>query len=120
GRVLSLPARGPPQRPPALDLPRTPAEFAVPALAVREPHPEPFAMIDVGLRDLHRTFGEPEPPHAVGESRRTEPDLGDPQSIADLHQHVLIGHFQALEYKLAAAAVLLRPHDRNAPQNAPA
>src|SRR5262249_57641631 len=32
----------------------------------------------------------------------------------------LIGHFQALEYKFAVAAVLLRPHDRNAAQNAPA
>src|SRR5262249_57908958 len=58
--------------------------------------------------------------HAVEVSAGMEPAVGDPQSIAVLHQHVRIGHVQSLEYKLAVAAVHLLPHDRNAAQNAPA
>ena len=56
----------------------------------------------------------------MGEARRPEPDLGDAQSVADLHQHVLVGHFEPFEGEFAVAAMLLRPHDRDAAQDAPA
>src|SRR5262245_18960618 len=96
------------------------AEVDLHAFAVSESYPEPLAMGDISLCNLHAALGEAEPAHAVGESRGAEPDLGDAQSIADLHQHVLVRHFESFEEKLAVAAVLLRPHDRNAAQDAPA
>src|SRR5262245_43559961 len=118
--LVELPGRVHHEEPSDLDAVRHLAELDLHALAVGEPHSEAFALRHVGLRDLHRALGEAEPAHAMGEPRRPEPDLGDAQAIADLHQHVLLGHFQALEEKLAVAAVLLRPHDRNAAQDAPA
>ena len=54
------------------------------------------------------------------EPRRPEPDLGDAQAVAEAHQHVLVGDFEALEDELAVPAVLLRAHDRDAPHDVPA
>ena len=118
--LVKLPGGMHHQQPPDLDLMRDLAEVDLHALAVGEPHSKAFALSDVGLRDLHRALGQPEPAHAVGEPRGPEPDLGDPQSVADLHQHVLVGHFEPLEDQFAVSAVLLRPHDGNAAQDAPA
>ena len=42
------------------------------------------------------------------------------QAVADVHQHVLVGDLEAVELELAMAAVLLRPHDLDAPHDAPA
>ena len=44
----------------------------------------------------------------------------DAQAVAFVHQHVLGRDFQTVEFELAMAAVLLRPHDRDAPHDAPA
>src|SRR5262249_57871735 len=118
--LVELPGACHPRRPPDLDLFRPPPELDLHALAIAEPHPEAFAAGHIGLRDLHRALGESEPAHAMGEPRGPEPDLGDAQSIADLHQHVLVGHLEPFEHELAVAAVLLRPQDRNAAQDAPA
>ena len=52
--------------------------------------------------------------------RRTEPDLGDLQSVADAEQYVVVGDFEAVEFKLAMPAVLLRTHDGDAAHDAPA
>ncbi len=51
------------------------------------------------------------------EPRRPEPDLGDAQPVAEFHQHVLVGNLEAFKHKLTMPAVLLRPHDRNAPHD---
>src|SRR6516225_8637862 len=118
--LVELPGRVHHQQPPDLDLMRHLAELDLHALAIAEPHPEAFAVGHIGLRDLHRALGESEPAHAMGEPRGPKPDLGDAQSVADLHQHVLVGHLEPFEDELAVAAVLLRPHDRNAAQDAPA
>ena len=54
------------------------------------------------------------------EPRRAEPDLRGAQAVALVHQHVFARHFEAVEFELAMAAVLLRPHDRDAAHDAPA
>src|SRR5947199_1813127 len=56
----------------------------------------------------------------MGQPRRTEPYLSDAQAITDLHEHVLVRHFQTFEQKLAVATMLFRPHDGNAAQDLPA
>ena len=56
----------------------------------------------------------------MGQPRRAEADLRRAQTVALGHQHVLHRDFQPVEFELAMAAVLLRPHDRNAAQDAPA
>ncbi len=52
--------------------------------------------------------------------RRAEPDLGDLEPVADAEQHIVVGDFEAVEFKLAMAAVLLRAHDADAAHDAPA
>ena len=52
--------------------------------------------------------------------RRPKPDLRAAQAVAILDQHVFGRDFQAVEFELAMAAVLLRPHDRDAAHDAPA
>src|SRR5229473_2141564 len=118
--LVELPGRVHHQEPPDLDAVRHLAELDLHALAVGEPDAKALALGDVGLRDLHRALGEPEPAHAVGEPRRPEPDLGRAQAVADPHQHVLLRHLEPLEEELAMAAVLLRAHDRDAANDAPA
>src|SRR5271168_2519234 len=54
------------------------------------------------------------------EPRRAKPDLGDFLTVADTKEHVVVGDFEAVEFKLAMAAVLFRPHDLDAPHDAPA
>ena len=66
------------------------AELDLHALAVSQSNAEAFALRHVALGNLHAALGQPEPAHAMGEARRPEPDLGDAQSVAGLHQHVLI------------------------------
>src|SRR5215470_11437736 len=93
------------------------AELDLHAFAIGEPDAETFALVHIGLRDLAAALGEPRPAHAMGKPRRSEPDLGDAQAIAQLHQHMLVGHLEALEHKLTMSAVLLRSHDRNPPHD---
>src|SRR5262249_8637114 len=81
---------------------------------------EAFASVDVILRNLQATLGPAQPAHAMGQPRRSEPDLSDFQSIADAEQHIVIADFKAVEFELAVAAVLLGPHDRDTPDYAPA
>ena len=52
--------------------------------------------------------------------RRAEADLRRLQPVADLHQHVLVGDLQPVEFQLAMPAMLLRAHDRDAAHDAPA
>ena len=73
------------------------AEHELHALAIGELDAETLALGDIGLRDLAAALGEAEPAHAVREPRRPEPDLRDVQAVADADQHVLFGHFEALE-----------------------
>src|SRR5262245_49253526 len=108
------------EKPPDLNLVRHLAELDLHALAVGELDAESLAAVHVVLGDLHAALGKPEPAHAMGEPRRTEAYLRDLQPVADAHQHVLVRHFEPLEGEFAMAAVLLRPHDRDAPQDAPA
>src|SRR5262249_36205953 len=117
--LIELPGGMHHQETPDLDLLRHLAEFDLPALAVAKAHAKAFTLGDIVRRDLHRALGETEPAHTVCEPRGAESDLSDPQSVADLHQHVFVRHFEAFEYELAVAAVLLRPHDWNAAQDAP-
>src|SRR5262245_16429299 len=105
------------QEPPDLDAMRDVAELDLHALTIRKLHTEAFALIHVSLRDLAAALGEPRPAHAMGEPRRPEPDLGDAQPVTEAHQHVFVGDLEALEDKLAMPAVLLRPHDRNPPDD---
>ena len=57
----------------------------------------------------------------MGEARRPEADLRDLQPVALAHQHVLgAGSPSPSNSQLAMAAMLLRPHDRDAAQDAPA
>ena len=42
------------------------------------------------------------------------------QPVADAKQHILVGDFKAVEFKLAVPAVLLRSHDSDAADDAPA
>src|SRR5262249_29178469 len=115
--LIEQPGRVHHQQPSDLDAVRDVAELDLHALAVGEPDAETLALVDISLRDLAAALGEPEPAHAMGEPRRPEPDLGDAQSIADVHQHVLVGYFEAIENELAVAAMLLGAHDRNAPHD---
>ena len=54
------------------------------------------------------------------EAGRPEPYLGGSQAVAHLHQHVLVRDLEPFEHQLAVPAVLLRSHDGNAAQDAPA
>ena len=56
----------------------------------------------------------------MGQPRRAEPDLRDFQPVADTEQNVFVGDFKAVEFELAMAAVLLRTHDADAADDAPA
>ncbi len=96
------------------------AKLDLHTFAIGELDAEPLALVDVILRDFEAALGEAEPSHAMGEARRTQSDLRDFQSVADLHQYVLVGDFQPIEFKFAMPTVLLRSHDRNAAQDAPA
>src|SRR5262249_41408091 len=118
--LVELPRRVHGEQPPDLDLVRHLTELDLHALAVGEPDAEPLAPRHVSLGDLDAALGPAEPAHAVGEPRRPQPDLGDAEPVADLEQHVLVRHFEAVELELAVAAVLLRPHDPDAPHDAPA
>ncbi len=42
------------------------------------------------------------------------------QAVADAEEHVVVGDFEAVEFELAMPAVLLRPHDADAADDAPA
>ena len=109
--VVELPGRVHGEQAPDLDLLRHLAELDLHAFAVGELDAEAFAVVDVVLRDLHAALGLPEPAHAMRQPRRAEPDLRDLQAVADAEQHVVVGDFEAVEFELAMAAVLLRSHD---------
>src|SRR4029077_1166114 len=108
------------EQPADLDLLRHLAKLDLYALTVTKLDAEPLAVRNVGLRDLHAALGETEPAHAVRQPRRTEPDLRDLQSIAFLQQNIFCRDFQSVEFEFTMAAVLVRPHDGNTPQDAPA
>src|SRR6516165_5433250 len=108
------------QQPPDLNALGDLAELDLHTFAVGELDAEPFSSVDVILRDLQAALGPPEPTHAVSQPRRAEPDLGHFQSITDAEQHIFVVDFEAVEFKLAMAAVFLRPHDRDASYDAPA
>src|SRR5262249_30545964 len=118
--LVDEPGRMHHQEPPDLDTVGDLAELDLHALAVGEPHPEPFAVGDISLGDLAAALGEPKPAHAVRETGGAEPDLGDAQAVAGRHQDVLVRNLEALEREFAVAAVLLRAHDRDAPHDLPA
>src|SRR5262249_32605820 len=96
------------------------AELDLHAFPVGKPDAEAFALAGVISRNLQAAFGETQPAHAMRQSRRAEPDLCHFQSVADAERHVLIGNFQAVEFELAMAAMLLRSHDRDAAHDPPA
>src|SRR4029077_4103371 len=95
-------------------------ELHLHALAVGKSYAEPFAAADVLLRDLDAALRPAEPAHAVGEPRRAEPHLHHFQTVAEAAEHVVVVHFEAIEFELAMTAVLLRAHDLDAAQDAPA
>src|SRR5207237_9664389 len=74
------------------------AELNLHAFTVRKLDAETFAFGDVVLSNLHATLGKPEPPHAVRQSRRTEPDLWHFESIAHTEQHFFLGDLQAIVF----------------------
>src|ERR1700675_3281701 len=96
------------------------AELHLYTLAVGKFDAKAFAAVDVVLRDLDAALRPAEPAHAVGESRRAEPHLHHLEAVADAAEHVVVVHFEAVEIELAMAAVLLRPHDLDAADDAPA
>ena len=67
-----------------------------------------------------RTARLAQPAHAMGEARRAEPDLRHLQPLADAEQDVLGRNFKPVELQLTMADVLLRPHNGDAPRDAPA
>src|SRR3569833_2944034 len=95
------------------------AERDLHALPVGELDADALAALDIVLRDLHAALGDAAPAHAVREPRGAEPDLRRFKPVALAHQHALERNFQAVEFQLAMAAVLLRPHDRDAALDAP-
>jgi len=56
----------------------------------------------------------------MGQPRRAEPHLGDAQAGAFAEQNIFWRNRQAVELQFAMAAMLLRPHDRDAPRDPPA
>src|SRR5262245_34886188 len=76
---------------------------------VRKLCSEGFSLSHVALSLFQAALCEPQPPHAMGEPRRPEPDLRDLESVTLLEQPMLDGYFEATEFQLAHAAVFLRP-----------
>ena len=96
------------------------AELHLHAFAVGELDAETFAAADIVLRDFDAALGPAEPAHAMRQPRRTKPDLDDLEAVAEAAEHVVVGDFEAVEFELAMAAVLLRAHDLDAAHDAPA
>jgi hypothetical protein len=80
---------------------------------------EGLALGHIGAGDLHAALGEAEPAHAVGEAGRAKPDLGDLEPVALLQQAVLERDLEPVELEFAYAAMLVRPHVGDAPDDAP-
>ena len=108
------------KQPADLDLLGHLAELDLHAFAIGKLHAKTLAMSNVLLRDFHAALGEAEPSHAVRQPRRTEPDLRDLEAITFTQQHVLARNFQSIEFELAVTAMLVRAHDRDAANDAPA
>ncbi len=51
---------------------------------------------------------------------RTKPNLHDPQAVADTAEHIVVMHLKAIELEFAVSAVLLRAHDLDTADDAPA
>ena len=56
----------------------------------------------------------------MGQARRAEPDLRQLQPLPFPEQHVSGRDLEPVERELAVPAMFFRPHDRNAPHDAPA
>jgi len=97
------------EKPSDVDVVADLAELHLHALAVGELDAETLAAIDVLLRDLHAALRPAEPAHAMGQPRRAKPHLHDLQTVAEAAEHVVVMDFEAVELKLAMAAVLLGP-----------
>src|SRR3990167_4034474 len=98
--LVELPGGMHHQKPPVRDLGGDLAEPDLHRFAGSEANPETLANRDVVSGNFEAALGEPQPAHAVGETRRTEPDLGDAEAVADLHQAVRVGDFEAVEFEL--------------------
>ena len=103
-----------------VDVHRRLAHERLHALLVGEPGAERLALGDVGRGDLQGPLRHPQPAHAVREPRGAQANLRHLEAVADFEQAVLVRNLQPLEDQLAVAAMLLGPHDRNAPRDAPA
>src|SRR5215471_1579609 len=118
--LVKHPCRVHGEQPTDLDLLRHFAEFDLYAFAVAEFDTEAFAFRDVSLRNFHTALGKSEPAHAMRQSCRTKPDLRNLESVAFFKQQILSRNFQPVELEFAMAAMLMRPHDGDAPHESPA
>ena len=105
---------------PDLDLVRNFTQFDLHALAVGELDAEAFAVLHIILRDLHAALGEAEPAHAMRQARGAKPHLRHLQPVADAHEDIFVGDFEAVESQLAHTAMLFRPERSDPPHDAPA
>jgi len=90
------------------------------AFTVGKAHAEAFAPLGIVHGDLHSTLRQAQPAHAMRETRRSEPDLGDLQPPSLFEQEILFGNLQSIELDFAMPAMLLRPHDGYPPDDPPA
>ena len=108
------------EQPADLDLLRHLPELDLHAFAVTELDAKALTFCNVSLRNLHAAFGEAQPAHAVRQACRPKPDLRDLEFIALVQQDVFGRNFESVELELAMTAMLMRSHDRDTAQNAPA
>src|SRR5262249_7976806 len=108
------------EQPTDLNLLRHFAKLDLHAFPIAQLHAEALALRNVGLRDFHAAFRLAKPAHAMGQPRGPEPDLRDLQSVTFAQKDVFGRDFQSIEFELAVATVLMRPHDRNAAYDSPA
>src|SRR3984893_1899741 len=118
--LVELPGGVHDKKAPDLDPLRHLAKLDLHAFALGKLDAEAFALAHIALCNLHAALGEAEPAHAMREACQPETYLGSPQAVAHLHQHVLVRDLEPFEHQLAVPAVLLRSHDGNAAQDAPA
>ena len=98
----------------------TVAQLDLHALAIDQLHPEALARRRVILRDLHAALGKSEPAHAMRQPRGAKPHLRQLQPLPFPEQHRIRRDHEPVERQFAMPAMLLRPHDRDAPDDAPA
>ena len=96
------------------------AHQALHAFAINQLHAEGIALRDAFHGNFQSTPRQSQPAHAVREPRHAQAHLRQLQSIAFIHQQMLIRDFQPIEFQFAMPAMFFRSHDRNAAHNLPA